>query len=71
MLDSALQMFGSYQSYKEDGSIADIMAPAEMLMEPVDTIIRKLPKAFRKWVLSRSGSEGYTQLQRSCYAGRI
>jgi len=52
MLDPALQMFGSYQSYKKDGSIADIMAPAEMLMEPVDTIIRKLPKEFREWVNS-------------------
>lgn len=50
MLDSALQMYGSYESYKKDGSIADIIAPAEMLMEPVDVIVRKLPKEFRRWV---------------------
>ncbi len=29
------------QSYKEDGSIANIMAPAELLMEPVDTIFEE------------------------------
>ena len=30
--------------------IADIIVPAEMLMEPVDVIVRKLPKEFRRWI---------------------
>ena len=50
ILDDALRTYGSYESYKRDGSIADIMVPAEMLMNPVDEIVRKLPKQFRKWV---------------------
>lgn len=50
MLDEALKAYGSYQSYRESGSIADIHAPAEMLMNPVDSIVRKLPQKFREWV---------------------
>lgn len=62
MLDSELQLYGSYESYKRDGSIADIMAPAEMLMEPVDVIVSRLPKEFRRWVNSLPAKPAMTEI---------
>lgn len=47
VLRNVRSCFAVIWPYKKSGMIADIIVPAEMLMEPVDVIVRKHPKEFR------------------------